>query len=199
MTFRVGTRFVKWNPRSADIDLERERIRLDWLAGRHPVPRVVAYDEDADAQWLVTVALPGRPVGGYPPQVNASEAIAAMVTGLRAIHAIEISDAPAWLHDSWVTRQPPSLGTRPPIGDRVLAHGDPCPPNTLIDENGAWVGNVDFGDLAIGDRWADLAVASMSLDWNFGEGNQQQFFDAYGIERDEERIRYYRELWHLES
>ena len=26
----------------------------------------------------------------------------------------------------------------------------------------------DFGDLAVGDRWADLAVASLSLDWNFG-------------------------------
>jgi kanamycin kinase len=199
MTFRVGTQFVKWNPRSTNIDLARERRRLDWLTGRHPVPRVLAYDEDADAQWLVTVALPGRPVGGYPPLTKPSDAIAAMVAGLHAIHAIAIDDAPAWLHDSWVTRQPPSLGARPPIEDRVLVHGDPCPPNTLIDEHGTWIGNVDFGDLAIGDRWADLAVASMSLDWNFGEGHQAEFFDTYGIARDEERIRYYRELWHLES
>jgi aminoglycoside phosphotransferase (APT) family kinase protein len=44
---------------------------------------------------------------------------------------------------------------------------------------------VDFGDLAVGDRWADLAVASMSLDWNFGEGHQPEFFAAYGIEPDE--------------
>ena len=63
----------------------------------------------------------------------------------------------------------------------------------------AWTGHVDFGDLAVGDRWADLAIASLSLDWNFGEGHQQELFDAYGIARDEERIRYYRALWQLES
>ncbi len=66
----------------------------------------------------------------------------------------------------------------------MLVHGDACAPNTLISADGAWTGNVDFGDLAVGDRWADLAVASMSLDWNFGEGHQQELFDAYGIEPD---------------
>jgi kanamycin kinase len=61
------------------------------------------------------------------------------------------------------------------------------------------VGNVDFGDLAVGDRFADLAVASMSLNLNFGEGHQRDLFDAYGIDPDEERIAYYRGLWQLES
>ena len=78
-------------------------------------------------------------------------------------------------------------------------HGDACAPNTLIAITGEWVGNVDFGDLAVGDRWADLAIASLSLDWNFGEGHQGEFFEAYGIEPDEDRIRYYRALWELES
>ncbi len=81
----------------------------------------------------------------------------------------------------------------------VLVHGDACAPNTLLSIGGDWTGNVDFGDLASGDRWADLAIASLSLDWNFGEGHQQEFFDAYGIAPDEERIRYYRILWELES
>ena len=74
-----------------------------------------------------------------------------------------------------------------------------CAPNTLISAEGEWTGHVDLGDLGVGDRWADLAIASLSLDWNFGEGHQQELFDAYGIEPDEERIRYYRALWHLES
>ena len=89
----------------------------------------------------------------------------------------------------WVGRQPASLGPRPPILDPVVVHGDACAPNTLISADGGWTGNVDFGDLAVGDRWADLAIASLSLDWNFGEGHQQELFDAYGIEPDEERIR----------
>jgi len=81
----------------------------------------------------------------------------------------------------------------------VLVHGDACAPNTLITEDGAWAGNVDFGDLAVGDRSADLAVASTSLDWNFVAGHQAEFFAAYGITPDQDRIRYYRALWHLES
>ena len=56
-----------------------------------------------------------------------------------------------------------------------------------------------LGDLAVGDRWDDLAIASLSLDWNFGEGHQRELYDAYGIAPDLERIRYYRELWTLES
>ncbi len=81
----------------------------------------------------------------------------------------------------------------------MLAHGDACAPNTLIGADGEWTGHVDLGDLGVGDRWADLAIASLSLDWNFGEGHQAELFDAYGIEPDEDRIRYYRALWHQES
>jgi kanamycin kinase len=85
------------------------------------------------------------------------------------------------------------------VDEPVLVHGDACAPNTLISTAGTWVGNVDFGDLAIGDRWADLAITSLSLDWNYGEGHHAELFDAYGIEPDEQRIRYYRNLWNCES
>ena len=95
--------------------------------------------------------------------------------------------------------KPETLGPRPPIDQPVVVHGDACAPNTLISAAGEWTGNVDFGDLGVGDRWADLAIASLSLDWNFGEGHQPELFDAYGIEPDEIRIRYYRALWEQES
>ena len=44
-------------------------------------------------------------------------------------------------------------------------------------------------------RWADLAVATWSLAWNYGDGFDAEFFAAYGISRDPERVRYYRLLW----
>jgi kanamycin kinase len=200
LTFRLGDRFLKWNPAAAGVDLERELHRLRWISARHPAPRPIDYGVDGDGQWLVTEALPGDSAVGDKWRARRLEAIRAMATGLRAIHAIPIDDFPGeWSAQVWVGRQPSSLGTRPPIEDPVLVHGDACAPNTLISEEGLWTGNVDFGDLAVGDRWADLAIASMSIDWNFGEGHQQEFFDAYGIEVDEERIRYYRSLWDLES
>ena len=200
LTFRIGSRYLKWNPRSTGIDLERERLRLEWISTRHPAPRVVDHGQDDGAQWLLTEAVPGGSAVGDEWRVRRPEAIRAIAAGLRAIHATPIDGFPGeWTAQVWVGRQPSSLGPRPPIDDPVLVHGDACAPNTLITKDGAWTGNVDFGDLAVGDRWADLAVASMSLDWNFGEGHKPEFFEAYGIVPDEERIRYYRGLWHVES
>ncbi len=200
MTFRIGDRYVKWNPRTTGIDLSREARRLGWLAGRHPAPRVVEYGEDEAATWLVTEAVPGEHAVGDRWRARRPEAIRAIADGLLALHAIPVADFPdGWTEEVWVGRQPASIGERPPILDPVLVHGDACAPNTQISLDGAWTGNVDFGDLAVGDRWADLAVASMSLDWNFGEGHQDELFEAYGIEPDPVRIRYYRALWDLES
>jgi kanamycin kinase len=200
LTFRMGDRFLKWNPRSTGIDLDRERVRLEWIAARHPAPRVAGHGSDGDGQWLLTEALPGDSAVGDRWRARRPEAIRAIAAGLRAIHAISIDDVPdAWTAQGWVGRQPASIGPRPPIDAPVLVHGDACAPNTLISEEGVWTGNVDFGDLAVGDRWADLAIASLSLDWNFGEGHQPEFFDAYGVTPDEDRIRYFRSLWELES
>jgi kanamycin kinase len=184
LTFRCDDRFVKWNPRRNGIDLERERVRLEWLAPRHPAPRVIAAGADEDAQWLVTAAPPGQCAVGDTWRARRPEAIRAIAAGLRAIHAIPIDDFPPdWTPQVWVGRRPESLGPAPPVDEPVLVHGDASAPNTLISTAGTWAGNADFGDLAIGDRWADLAIASLSLDWNYGDGHQAELFDAYGIER----------------
>lgn len=200
LTFRIGDEYVKWNPRHTGIDLERERVRLEWLSGRHPAPVVLDWRSDDEAQWLLTAAVPGECAVGDTWRARRPEAIRAIANGLRAIHAIPVDDFPPhWTSEVWVGREPTSLGPRPPLDHVVLVHGDACAPNTLISIAGEWTGNVDFGDLAFGDRWADLAIASLSLDWNFGEGHQGELFEAYGIEANEERIHYYRALWHLES
>ncbi len=200
LTFRIGDAFVKWNPPATGVDLGRERARLKWLAGRHPAPRILEHGRDGEAQWLLTEALPGESAVGDTWRARRSEAIGAIATGLRAIHAISVEEFPdAWTSEVWVGRSPAAIGPRPAADDFVLVHGDACAPNTLISAGGEWTGNVDFGDLAVGDRWADLAVASMSLDWNFGTGHQDELFDAYGIAPDPDRIRYYRALWDLES
>ena len=51
--------------------------------------------------------------------------------------------------------------------------------------------------MAVGDRWSDLAIAAMSLEWNYGQGWDGLLYDEYGIEPDEERIDYYRRLWDM--
>jgi kanamycin kinase len=90
---------------------------------------------------------------------------------------------------------PASLAPPPPIDRLVVCHGDTCAPNTLIDDDGRFSANVDFGRLGAADRWADLAVATMSIGWNCGNVDEQLLWDAYGIEPDKDRIEYYRALW----
>lgn len=200
LTFRLGDRYVKWNPRTTGVDLRREHDRLVWLSERHPAPAVLDLGVDDDAQWLVTRALPGEHEVGDRWRARRHEAIAAIGAGLRAIHALPVEEVPsAWHGESWAERRPGTLGPAPTVIDPVVVHGDACAPNTLISPAGEWVGHVDLGDLGVGDRWADLAIASLSLDWNFGESHQDELFAAYGIARDDGRIAYYRALWELEA
>lgn len=82
-----------------------------------------------------------------------------------------------------------------PIDRLVVCHGDACAPNTLIDDDGRPSAHVDLGDLGIADRWADLAVATLSLSWNYDGSFEGALLDAYGVERDATRIEFYRDLW----
>jgi kanamycin kinase len=49
----------------------------------------------------------------------------------------------------------------------------------------------------VADRWADLAVAAWSMEWNFAPGYDGAVYDAYGVAPDQERIAYYRLLWDM--
>lgn len=200
LTFRFDDQFVKWSPHVGGLDLEDERVRLEWVSKLHRGPQVIDSGSDNDGQWLRTRALWGESAVSTQWRSRPREAIRSIAEGLRVLHTIPVLDVPpSWTEQSWANRCPTSLGQRPEILEPVLVHGDACAPNTIIAASGEWAGHVDFGAMTVGDRWADLAVASMSLDWNYGEGHQAEFFEAYGVEPDDERIRYYRALWNLES
>ncbi|MEU6238273.1 phosphotransferase, partial [Kitasatospora sp. NPDC047058] len=89
------------------------------------------------------------------------------------------------------------LADVPPVDVPVVCHGDACAPNTLVGDDGRYSGHVDLGALGVADRWADLAIATWSTQWNYGPGWERPLLDAYGVARDEERIAYYRLLWEL--
>ncbi|MEO5534441.1 MAG: phosphotransferase [Pseudolysinimonas sp.] len=190
LTFVAGDRFLKWNPRGSGVDLEDERVRLIWARTiGHPVPEVLDLGRDDQGQVLVTRALDGE--GAVSPTwvERPRDAVLAIAAGLRALHD-KVPSAACPFRTPWI----PADAPRPDDG-AVVIHGDACAPNTIIGVDGRFVGHVDFGAIGVGDRWADLAIASLSLDWNYGEGWQDEFFAAYGIERDEDRIDYYRAAW----
>ncbi len=68
--------------------------------------------------------------------------------------------------------------------------------------SGDWANFSEFGIGAIlswigSDRWADLAVATWSVEWNYGPQWEGLLLEAYGIAPDPDRSSYYRLLWDL--
>jgi kanamycin kinase len=83
----------------------------------------------------------------------------------------------------------------PPIDLGVVCHGDACCPNTVLTDGGDVAGHVDLGSLGVADRWADIAVAAMSTEWNYGPGWESALVSAYGVADDPVRMNYYQQLW----
>ncbi|ROS73538.1 aminoglycoside 3'-phosphotransferase [Cellulomonas sp. PhB143] len=183
-----------------------------------------AAPEDArQGTWLVTRTLPGASAVAPRWLADPETAARAIGAGLRTLHdALPVGECPF----SWSARErladardradagdgPESWSPQhrtvpvaealarladPPAPDLVVCHGDACAPNTLLDDDGAPAGHVDLGSLGVADRWADLAVAAWSTEWNYGPGYDAPLYEAYGIEPDAEKIAYYRLLWDL--
>ena len=185
---------LKFSPPGREIELADERARLDWAGSFHPVPRVLDagqldLGDDAFAQWMLMTALPGESAVTDRWRRDARTAVRAIGEGLRLMHeALPVEVCP-FVGPGLASDSAPSV-------DRlVVAHGDACAPNTLLDERGRFLAHVDLGALGVADRWSDLAIASMSLEWNFGAGWEDEFFAAYGIEPDPDRIRAWRDRW----
>ena len=192
-----------------------------------PCPEVVALGEVDGVEWLVTMALPGTSAWTHPWRDNRQEEVVqAAAHALRRLHdEAPSADCPfdegaavalgrrrqrhargelQWDHIhpdhstrslddalDWLERNTPSPAAR------VVCHGDYAAPNVLLDGDGALTGFVDVGRLGVADRWWDLAVGSWYAIFDFGPWAEHAFLQAYGVERDEGLIEYYRLLYSL--
>jgi kanamycin kinase len=222
----AGLSYVKWAPAGSGLDLAGEAGRLRWAAPFTPVPTVLAVGSDALGGWLMTAGLPGENAVTGRWQRDPATAVAAIGAGLRAFHdALPVAGCPYtwsagdrlavvrhrasaglidprdWHSDhrklTGVDHAVAILADVPPVDELVVCHGDTCAPNTLLTDDGRWSGHVDLGSLGVADRWADLAIATWSTQWNYGPGWEGPLLEAYGIAPDPERTRYYRLLWDL--
>jgi kanamycin kinase len=187
VTFAVAGEFVKVYPDQHAGLLTAEATRLRWAADFAAVPQVLS----TGPGWLHTAALPGRSAVDPHWIARPLDAARAIGAGLRRLHdALPVDQCPF--------RAPAWVPADAPAADRlVVCHGDACAPNTIVGDDGLCTGHVDLGDLGVADRWSDLAVATMSLAWNFGSsgGQEAALLEAYGVAPDQERIAYYRERW----
>ena len=142
--------------------------------------------------------MPGRSAVDPRWIARPAAAAAAIGHGLRVLHdrPARRRSAPSTGRSSDGRRtRSTDLGAAPPIDRLVVCHGDACAPNTLLLDDGTVAAHVDLGALGVADRWADLAVAAWSTEWNYGPGYDDLVYVGYGIAPDAERIAYYRRLW----
>jgi kanamycin kinase len=218
-------RYAKWIAAGTpEIDFAGEAERLGWVQGRVPAPRVLEQGGDADGTWLVTAEVPGRSAVDPRWIAEPAAAAAAIGRGLRLLHnALPVDACPFdWSVERRLARaderiadgegpagrtpEHPNpdlaetrarLGEPPSIDRLVVCHGDACAPNTLLHDVGTFAAHVDLGSLGVADRWADLAVAAWSTEWNYGPGYDGFVYEGYGIAPDQRRIAYYRLLWDM--
>ena len=226
LTATAGERFVKWSSPGGEAaaKLGAEAQRLAWAAAWAPVPRVLDAGRDDTGAWLVTRGIPARSAVDPRWVADPRVAVRAIGRGLRLLHgalpvaacpfewsvgsrlqAVDQRIASGMRPDEWfpehrslsVSYARGLLDDAPEPDLTVVCHGDACAPNTLIGDDGAFAAHVDLGSLGVADRWADLAVAAWSTEWNYGPGLAPALYEAYGVDPDAERIAYYRLLWDL--
>lgn len=205
LTFRTDDgRYIKWGPRHLEASMADEAERMRWAAAWTPVPQVLGHGEDAEHEYLVTAALPGRSAVDPHWIARPEVAVRAVGAALRALHdALPAAECPwTWSVADRIANAarrrivlPPRFHDAPPIDRLVVCHGDACAPNTLLGDDGRLVAHVDLAALGTADRWADIAVASMSVGWNYGPGLEDLLIEAYGLEPDRQRLAFYRDLW----
>ena len=220
-------RFLKvvrkgWLPSAA-----AEAERTIWAGSYLPVPRILRAGATDDTTWFISSALDGIAATSQEFRSDVPALVRRLAAGLRTFHSAPVAACPFsfrlddalalaerrlqegaidpardFHHEHARLSAPDAvrrlIAMRPAVEDLVVCHGDYCVPNVLIDD-GAIAGFVDLGELGVADRWWDLAVATWSLDWNFGPGYEEIFLDAYGTDLDAGRRRYYRLLYDIVS
>ncbi|MEY7974108.1 aminoglycoside 3'-phosphotransferase [Saccharomonospora xinjiangensis] len=220
-----GSRYVKWVAHGTpEIDLAAEADRLAWASRWVRVPRVLGEGSNAEGSWLVTAPVPGRSAVDTRWLADPATAATAIGHGLRVLHDVlpvaecpytwSVADRLARADERIADGEGPGdwfpehrhltvaearglLDDAPPVDRLVVCHGDACAPNTLLHDDGSFAAHVDLGSLGVADRWADLAVAAWSTEWNHGPGYDHLVYAGYGVDPDPERIAYYRLLWDL--
>lgn len=207
VTYRFGDEVVKWfRGHHWEVDLAAEADRLTWAGQWAPVPEVMDHGRGRGGQWLRTRAIDAESAVHPSNAVDPASTVDALGRGLRRWHdRLPVAGCPyRWDIATRLDARPdPATGAVELAAradqvetDLVVCHGDACSPNFLV-RHGDVVAYVDLGQLGVADRWADLAPALMSLEWNFGGGWQQQFLRAYGCPLDAEKLEFYSALWDL--
>ena len=196
-------------------NLEDERVRLEWLDGKLPVPSVVAFARDETRDYLVLSEVPGRHAAADAPALEATpRMVEALAAACRLFHDVSPHGCPFTASAESLVRLAGArlerglvdaedfdaerrgrsaaelfrelVALQPEQEDSVLVHGDFCLPNIIL-QGERLSGFIDVGRAGVSDRWHDLALCARSIEDNWGPPWGEMFLDAYGISPDPDK------------
>ena len=210
--------FLKSEPLEELGELADEVDRLRWLQQMDlPAPAVLDEITENHRHWLLMTTVPGQDLASAN-ELSAGQIINILATALRTLHQLPVELCPfdhsleqriarAQQHLSAGLVDPTDfdderlgqsaeevfaelVATQPGTHDLVVTHGDACLPNFMAAD-ARFSGFIDCGRLGISDRYQDLALAARSIERNLGQAWVKPFFEVYGVEPDEQRMKFY--------
>lgn len=213
--------YLKISTRVPGFSLSQEKLKLEWLEKRLPVPKVLLFAEDERADYLLLSEISGLPASDDSLKNDIPQIIEQLAGGLKMIHGLPIED---YRFDERLARKIDVVRerilknlidvnefdderqgrtvedlagelfeTKPSDEDLVFTHGDYCVPNVIL-KDGKLNGFVDWGNAGVADRYQDIALLTRSICYNFGDEWQEKALEIYGIEPDWKKIHFYRLL-----
>ncbi|MBX7143447.1 MAG: aminoglycoside 3'-phosphotransferase [Oligoflexia bacterium] len=219
-------KIVKVEDENSSVLLSTERKKLEWLSRRIIVPRVVEFAQAAEVQYLLISALLGQDAGQVSSPAEAQAKPPEIVSSVKGLHGVSPDECPfdegietrlarvevrlrdgkvntsnfssKWRGKSLTDLFSHLVKCKPKVEDVVVAHGDCCLPNIILNPQGS-SGLIDLGRVGRADRYQALAILSGSLaaEYNpfYGAARTQRMFALYGIDTpDQAKIDYFQLL-----
>ena len=214
--------YLKIGSRNSVFNLKKEKIILEWISDKLPVPEVLYFKKENSKEFLLLSEIKGKAIHIIKSNRERRNAISILAEGLKKIHTINPSYCPtnnnpdrlleltrtrlrkghvdsSKFDKRWSDKNPEQLfegllKLKPKEYDLVFSHGDYCLPNVLINNN-QLSGIIDWPYGGVNDRYFDLAAVTWSISFNYGEEWVKYFFQDYGIDKiDWDRIFFFQML-----
>jgi len=218
---------IKLRPGKDGAKQAAEAARTRWTRDCLPSPQQARTIRLPGISMLITKTLEGEPSHKYIDTLEPAAILSGVTSAIEVMRETDASSfpftAPRWtteqgtidnlmrlktskakhreLHPDFAGRTYQELRDIVDGGsgsdEKVLAHGDLCMPNVLLDGSGALAGIVDLGGLHVGDSKLDLAIMSWTVQANMGDKWANQLLTTHEAVADDQGILYNRLAYDL--
>jgi aminoglycoside phosphotransferase len=199
--------------------LLKEKLRLEWLKGKLPVPEVRLFVSDDERDYLLASEIKGAGAHENLWKGDIPRVIQQLAAGVKMIHNLPIEACPfnerletkiekarrrieLGLIEQSNFEEPDKkpeelfqkvIATKPDSGNLVFTHGDYCLPNVILRDF-VINGFIDLAEAGIADRYQDIALLTRSVEYNYGKHWIPFVFECLEIEPDWGKIEFYKLL-----